>query len=169
MGGDGPTGLARELHAGLRAGGVTFAVYLPDSVLSGVEGLLEDDPDVVSVVCAREDEGVAVAAGAALAGRLPAALMEGSGVGYSGLILARAMSQGTPLVLVFSHTRARGSGHDYHVTSQMAGEGVCEGLGIPVAVVDGEATARRVAQEAAGAAASRRTVMAVAVPGDLRS
>ena len=102
-----------DAQAGLKAGGVTFSVSLPDSVLFGVEELLAQDPEVRSIVCAREDEGIAIAAGAALAGEVAVALMEGSGVGLSGLILARAKLQRTPLLVVFSHVMAMGDRFDY--------------------------------------------------------
>ena len=60
---------ARAVHAALRAGGVNFAVSLPDSVLHPVDRLLENDPDVQTFVCSREDEGVAMAVGAYLGGK----------------------------------------------------------------------------------------------------
>lgn len=145
-------------------------MFLPDSVLSGVERLLLGDPEVDTVVCAREDEGIAIAVGASLAGRFPVALMEGSGVGYSALMLARAVSQRTPLLLVFSHTRADSSPFDYHATSRVAGEAVCGGLAIPVVVVGEEADIARSRVEHAGRmAAGQRAVVAVAVAGHLRA
>src|SRR5713226_1590057 len=91
--------VAQAFHRGLRAGGVTFAVYVPDSLLDPIERLLDDDPDIQTVVCTREDEGVAVGMGAYLGGKLGVALMEGSGIGLSGLIFARAILQRTPLLL----------------------------------------------------------------------
>ena len=81
---------AVELYLGLKAGGVDFAVYLPDGTLPPVERLLRADPDIQTVQCAREDEGIAMAAGAYLGGKLPVALMEGSGLGYAALILSRS-------------------------------------------------------------------------------
>src|ERR1041384_3570255 len=75
---------AERFYRALREGGVDFAVYLPDSILDPLECLLEEDPEVQTVVCAREDEGIAIAQGAYLGGRLPVALMEGSGVVYGG-------------------------------------------------------------------------------------
>jgi sulfopyruvate decarboxylase TPP-binding subunit len=119
------------MYDALRSGGVNFAAYLPDSVLFWVSELLERDEAVQTVVCSREDEGVAVAVGAYLAGRLPVALMEGSGLGYCGLILARALLQRTPLLLLVSHTLALGDPHDYHGATRLAGEGLARGIGIP--------------------------------------
>ncbi|HVA24166.1 MAG TPA: hypothetical protein VMW62_07195, partial [Chloroflexota bacterium] len=56
-------------HRALRASGIDFAVYVPDSLLSGIDALLEADPDVQTVVCSREDEGIAIAMGAYLGGK----------------------------------------------------------------------------------------------------
>ena len=78
------------IHDGLRRGGVDLVVYLPESVLAAAIDRIEGDPAITTLVCSREDEGVAIAAGAALTGRMAALLMEGSGLGLSGLILARA-------------------------------------------------------------------------------
>ena len=40
--------------------------------------------------------------------------MEGSGLGLSGLILARGMVQRTPLLLLMGHADALGGQFDYH-------------------------------------------------------
>ena len=66
---------AAAFHRALRAGGVTFATYLPDSLLDPIERLLDDDPEVQTVICTREDEGIAIAMGAFLGGRLSVADM----------------------------------------------------------------------------------------------
>jgi sulfopyruvate decarboxylase TPP-binding subunit len=122
---------ARAFHRGLRAGGVDFAVYLPDSILDPIEALLEADPKVQTVVCAREDEGIAIAMGAALGGKTPVALMEGSGLGLSGLILARGLVQRTPLLLLVGHVGGLGGQFDYHAATRMVGQATLTGLGIP--------------------------------------
>src|SRR5262249_27879504 len=100
--------VAAAFHRAMRAGGVDFAVYVPDSLLDPIERLLEDDPAVQTVVCTREDEGIAIAMGAQLGGKVVAALMEGSGLGLSGLILARGLVQRSPTLLIASHDRALG-------------------------------------------------------------
>jgi sulfopyruvate decarboxylase subunit alpha len=127
--------VAQAFHRALRAGGVTFAVYLPDSLLDPIERLLEDDPDIQTVVCTREDEGIAIAMGACLGGKLGVALMEGSGLGLSSLILARGLLQRTPLLLIASHDRALGEQFDYHGATRMVGQATLESLGIPVVQV----------------------------------
>lgn len=163
------TEIAASLHSGLRAGGASFAVYLPDSVLSGVTRLLENDPAVTTVVCSREDEGVAIATGAALAGELPVVLMEGSGMGYCGLILARARSQRTPLLLIFSHVEAFGDGFDFHASSRVVGEATCRGLGIPYEVLRDATRAADLVEQALVTVRGQRAIVGIAVPGHLRS
>jgi sulfopyruvate decarboxylase subunit alpha len=86
------------------------------------------------VPCAREDEGIAIAVGLNLAGRTTICLMEASGLGYSGLILARAQVQKTPVVIVASHSRGGGEPFDYHGATILVSEGIFEGLGIPYEV-----------------------------------
>ena len=157
------------LAGGLLEGGLTFAVYLPDSGLYGTEQRLEDERAVTTVVCSREDEGVAIAAGAALAGEDCAVLMEGSGMGLSGLILARLVSQRTPLTLVFSHVRSHGDRFDYHLSARVAGEGTCRGLGIPYEVARDPEHLRAVVPALMSTARSQKTVVALAVPGTLKA
>jgi len=122
---------ATAFHRALRAGGVTVAVYVPDSLLDPIERLLDEDPEVCTIVCTREDEGIAIAMGAYLGGKLGVALMEGSGVGLSGLILARGLLQRTPVLVIASHDRALGIQFDYHGATRLVGQSTLEALGIP--------------------------------------
>lgn len=159
---------AEAIYGGLKAGGVTFGVYLPDSVLYDTERLIEADSDITSIVCAREDEGLAIACGASLSGERVVVLMEGSGMGLCGLILARAQSQRTPLLLIFSHVRSRGDRFDYHLSSRLAGEGTCIGLGIPYERVYSTTGLSELVKEMIETAVGQRTVVALAVPGSLK-
>lgn len=126
---------ATAFHRAMRAGGVTFAVYVPDSLLDPIERLLDDDPEVQTVVCTREDEGIAIAMGAALGGKLSVALMEGSGLGLSGLILARGLLQRTPVLIIASHDRVLGVQFDYHGATRLVGQSTLESLGIPCVAI----------------------------------
>ena len=83
-------------YEGFTTAGIDFAVFLPDSMLDGVEQLILERGGIDIYQCSREDEGVAIAMGAFLVGKRPVALMEGSGIGLSGLILARGVVQKTP-------------------------------------------------------------------------
>lgn len=153
-----------ELYRGLRQGGVDFAVHIPDSVLSGVSACLADDSHVQTLVCSREDEGLAIAAGAYLAGRMPVVLMEGSGVGYSGLILARLQIQRTPVLLLAGHSPALGERFDFHGATRMASAGVLSGLAIPQVLVDAPEKAALFAEQAAITVAGQKTCVALIIP-----
>jgi len=155
---------AQAFHRALRGGGVDFAVYLPDSVLDPIERLLEDDPEVQTVVCAREDEGIAIAQGAFLGGRLPVVLMEGSGLGLSGLVLARGLLQRTPLLLIAGHTRALGEPFDYHGATRLVGEATLAGLGIPSVVVSEVERIPTIVREALATIRGQRVPVGLFVP-----
>jgi sulfopyruvate decarboxylase subunit alpha len=144
--------------------GATLAIYLPDSVLTGVTRALDEDPRIPTIVCTREDEGAAIAAGAALAGGLPVLLMEGSGVGYCGLILARAQVMHAGFLLVASHSPALGERFDYHQASRVVGAGVFEGLGIPYVTPRSADELVDVAGQALETVRGQRTVVGVLVP-----
>jgi sulfopyruvate decarboxylase TPP-binding subunit len=149
----------KALYNGLKAGGADFFVHLPDSVLYPVISLLEKDPSVQVFTCAREDEGVAMAAGAYLAGKLPVVVMEGSGIGYSGLILARLLVARTPVLILASHSRVLGEPYDYHLAGSLSGEGVLKGLNIPFQVVDDVNRVSQVVKEALVTVRGQKTVV----------
>ena len=155
---------AQTFHRALRAAGVNFAVYVPDSLLAPIDALLEEDPDVQTVVCSREDEGIATAMGAFLGGKLPVALMEGSGLGMSGLILARGMLQRTPLLIVASHNRALGEQFDYHGATRMVGEATLAGLNIPYTVLRSAADIPTVVAESVLTVKGQRLPVGIFVP-----
>lgn len=122
-------------YDGFMAAGIDYAVFLPDSMLDGVEQLMLERGGIDIYQCSREDEGVAMAMGAFLVGRKPVALMEGSGIGLSALILARGIVQKTPTLLVIGHGSALGERYDYHGATRLVAEPVLEALGIPYHVL----------------------------------
>jgi sulfopyruvate decarboxylase subunit alpha len=162
-------GPAAAIHRGLRAGGVDVVVYLPESVLGAAMDLVEDDPAITSIVCAREDEGIAIAAGSALAGRMPAVLLEGSGLGLSGLILARTIVHHVPLLVIASHNRVLGESKAFHAATNLAGQATLDGLGIPYLLVTDAADLETWVHQAAVTAAAQRAVVALLVPPHLMS
>ncbi len=72
---------AKTIVANLEEAGFDFFTGVPDSILSGVIAALVERRRYVPAV--REDEAVAMAAGAFMAGKVPAVLMQNSGVGTS--------------------------------------------------------------------------------------
>lgn len=154
---------ADAVFSGIRKCGIRNVISLPDSVLFGIIERADGDPDVRHVPCTREDEGLAIAAGLWLGGELAAVLMEGSGLGYSGLILARMLRQRTPALVIASHNLVFGERHDYHAASRLAGAGTAAGLGIPSAVLASTAELADRVCDAGTTARSQREPIALLV------
>jgi sulfopyruvate decarboxylase subunit alpha len=127
-------GVVAAMHSALRDADISFAAYLPDTLNYPLARRLEGDPAMICVNCSREDEGVAMAMGAFLGGRWPVLLTEGSGLGLSGLILARGIVQRTPLLILASHNSALGERHDYGAATRRVTEPLLDALTIPYVI-----------------------------------
>jgi len=154
---------ARLMYRALREAGIDFVVYLPDSVLYPLQALAEHDPTLTAVCCTREDEGIAIASGAAYGGRWPAIIMEGTATGLSGLALAGLIVRRTPLLIVASHTAVLGIRAPHDDIACMTNEPILRALNIPVAVMHHLADAALVIRESQQAARVLMSPVAVAV------
>lgn len=65
---------------GIKAAGIDLVASLPDINLVDLIALLERDPSIIHVPLCREEEGIGIAAGAYLGGRMPAVLMQNAGL-----------------------------------------------------------------------------------------
>lgn len=151
-------------YQGFIAAGINFAVYLPDSMLDGIEQLMLDRGGIEAYQCSREDEGIAMAMGAFLVGKRPVTLMEGSGIGMSGLILARGIVQKTPTMLIIGHNSTLGERFDYHGATRLVAEPVLRSLDIPYHVLFDPADIRRVIIEAQATIEGQRLPVGILVP-----
>ncbi|MDB5617250.1 thiamine pyrophosphate-dependent enzyme [Tardiphaga sp.] len=89
------------LYEGLKENGIDFAVGLPCSGFSAVQGLLFEDTSFDYVSVPHEGGGLGLCAGAWLAGRRPAALIENFGLFASVYHLLRGhMSYGIPTLIL---------------------------------------------------------------------
>jgi sulfopyruvate decarboxylase subunit alpha len=96
--------LAQSLVDGLRAAGINFITYLPETRLSEMIPLLQADRSMQMVPVGSEAEGVSIAAGAALGGKVVASYMEGTGVYVSCYnILTVGVRYGVPMLLLVSY------------------------------------------------------------------
>lgn len=151
-------------YEGFKAAGIDFAVYLPDSMLDGIEQLMIERGDIEMYQCSREDEGIAMAMGAFLVGKRPVTLMEGSGIGMSALILARGIVQKTPTLLIAGHNSTLGERYDYHGATRMVAEPVLRALDIPYHVLFDPAEIRKVVVEAQATVEGQRIPVGILVP-----
>jgi sulfopyruvate decarboxylase subunit alpha len=158
------TGAAEQIAGAMAGNGVDLAIVLPDSVLHAVSHVLASDPRVRLVNCAREDEGVAIAMGTAFAGGRPAVLMEGSGIGYAGLALARAAAVNrAEILLVVGHTWTLGERFHYHAATRQALR-ILDELQIPNHTLQHVDQAEMVFGEILKTMSGQRTPVAVLVP-----
>lgn len=168
----GPRGLvayredvAQLFFDSLRASGVDFAVLLPDTVLHAVNRRLIEEPGVQTVFCSREDEGIAVAVGAFWGGRKPVVLMEGSGIGLSALVLARAIAQRSPTLIVASHSSVLGERFNYHAATRLVTQPVLDALRVPYHVLRTPEEIPLVVREILVTMTGLRLPVAILVPG----
>ncbi|MCP9438495.1 MAG: thiamine pyrophosphate-binding protein [Nitrospira sp.] len=90
-----------EFVQSLQAIGVNFFTGVPDSILGGIIAELMNRGLYVPAV--REDEAVGMAAGAYMAGRMPAVLMQNSGLGTSlNTLISLNMIYRQPCLLIVS-------------------------------------------------------------------
>jgi thiamine pyrophosphate-dependent acetolactate synthase large subunit-like protein len=127
--------VAQVFADSLKVNGIAFSVLLPDSVLHPLNELLLADAAVETVICSREDEGIAIAAGAGWGGRRSAVSMEGSAIGLSGLILARAAVQRSPTLVLASHSTVLGERFGYHAATRAVTQPILVALRIPYLVL----------------------------------
>ena len=98
------SGLAEGLVGALRAAGIDFVTYLPETRLSQILPLMQADPSFQLVPVGSEAEGVSIAAGAALGGKIVASYMEGTGVYVSCYnILTVGVRYGVPMLLLVGY------------------------------------------------------------------
>lgn len=82
---------------------------MPCVYLSKVLELVENDKDITHIPVNREEEGFGIAAGAYIAGKNTAILMQNSGLGNSVNVLASLyLFYGIPILMVISHRGTKG-------------------------------------------------------------
>lgn len=97
----GRSSFGRVLYDGLKENGIDFAVGLPCSGFTAAQALLMEDAQIDYVPVAHEGTGIGLCAGAWLAGKRPAALIENFGLFASAYHLLRGhMSFGLPTLIV---------------------------------------------------------------------
>src|SRR5689334_18443702 len=95
------TELANRLVQALKQSGINFVTYLPETRLSQILPLLQNESAIELVPVASEAEAVTIAAGATLGGRQAAVYLENTGVYVSTYSLLTVGKQlGVPVILI---------------------------------------------------------------------
>jgi len=122
----------RQIVEIIERAGVDLVCSVPCNLLGGILRLLPDMRSIRHVPVTREEEGVGIAAGAALAGRRPLLLMQNSGLGNCVNALASLTGlYGLPLFLLMSY---RGGERELIAAQKPMGQAaprVLDALGIP--------------------------------------
>ena len=136
---------ARQLYGRVRNHGIDFFVSVPCSLLDEVIEILETDKDVTYTPVTREEEGIGILAGAYLAGRRPAIVMQNSGYGnIVNAICSLTNYYNIPIVMLVSHRGSAGERIEAQVPMGEAVQGVMEASGVKCVSVEHPAELDRV-------------------------
>jgi sulfopyruvate decarboxylase subunit alpha len=138
---------ARQILAGLKEAGINLVASVPDINMLQLINLLYEDKEIAHVPVGREEEGIGVCAGAHLAGKQTAMLMQNGGLlnSCNGLTTT-ALQFGIPILLLIYYAGDMGD-NAFHMVG-LATEPVLHGLGIKYTVMRDPA---KVKQDIAGA------------------
>lgn len=96
--------LAKTLVQSLKAAGINFITYLPESRLSEILPFIQADSHFTAIPAANEAEAVTIAAGAVLGGKQAAVYLENTGLFVSSYSLLTVGKQlGVPILLVTAY------------------------------------------------------------------
>ena len=122
---------SKLVYDALVAAGVEVVSALPETWLVHLIRLAEDDPEMILVRLAKEEEGVGVSAGAHLAGRRSAMLMQNHGLLQSvNGIVSLAQLYKIPLLLVISDRGHLGEPDPWQTEGGKTTRRILDALGI---------------------------------------
>ena len=131
--------LANRTVAGLKAAGINFVSYIPETRLSEILPLMKADESFTLVPVASEAEAVGIAAGASLGGKGPAVYMEGTGLFVSTYnLLTIGERYGVPMLLLIAYVGSFEDQRNSYLFSHYGNKtkGILETLGIQYLIVD---------------------------------
>ena len=149
---------ARQILTGLKEAGIDLVASVPDINLLELINLLYEDREITHVPVGREEEGIGVCAGAHLAGKHSALLMQNGGLlnSCNGLTTT-ALQFGIPVLLLVYYAGDMGD-NAFHMVGLVT-EPVLRGLGIKYTVMREPAKVKQdIAGAVTAAAASKRPV-----------
>lgn len=128
---------AEQIARALKKHGVEIVAYLPESWLSRLLTLIESDGSFKMVRLTREEEGIAICCGAALAQIRSALIIQNSGLLSAGnTMMTLAQAYALPVLMLISY---RGDARDpsfYQVPKGRVTERVLNAYGIPYVVTN---------------------------------
>src|ERR1700753_1732108 len=125
------------VYQALKKCGIGLVSALPETWLVHLIRMAEDDPQMILVRLAKEEEGVGISAGAHFAGVKSAMLMQNHGflASINGIV-SLAQLYRIPLVMVVSHRGGFGEEHPGQTEGGGVTEHVLDALRIPYLTLD---------------------------------
>jgi sulfopyruvate decarboxylase subunit alpha len=125
------------IYDGLKSCGIRLVSALPETWLVHLIRLAEDDPDMILVRLAKEEEGVGISAGAHLAGVKSAMLMQNHGflASVNGIVSCAQLYR-IPLLMLISHRGEFGERDPWQTEGGGVTEELLRSLRIPYALLD---------------------------------
>ncbi len=113
-----------RLYERLRSNGLDFFASVPCKLLDGLLKRLGEDDEILYTPVSREEDGVGILAGAYMAGRKPALVMQNSGFGNSVNAVCSLLNYyKIPIIFVISH---RGSEGEPVAAQKVMGDAVAD-------------------------------------------
>jgi sulfopyruvate decarboxylase subunit alpha len=154
------TSHSRIVYDALKASGVRLVSALPETWLVHLIRMAEDDPEMILVRLAKEEEGVGISAGAHLAGVPSAMLMQNHGflASINGIVSCAQLYR-IPLLMLISHRGEFGERDPWQTEGGAVTEHLLAALRIPFTRLDRpDNVAREIAKASTLARSSNKPV-----------
>jgi len=148
------------IYDALKECGIQLLSALPETWLVHLIRLAEDDPDMILVRLAKEEEGVGISAGAHLAGMKSAMLMQNHGflASINGIVSCAQLYR-IPLLMLISYRGEFGERDPWQTEGGGVTEDLLRALHIPFAHLDHpDHVTRRIAKAATLASSANKPV-----------
>jgi len=156
---------AEILKESMKAAGINFVVYVPDSWNYQLQRKVIEDQSFFSVGMVREDEAMATAMGAFVGGKNSAIIAEASGIALSALALGwlGGLFRMATLIIT-SHTPALGENADYHAVTRTVTFPILSALNVQSIILDDIKDAGRIFKQAQMTVKGQVVPICIALP-----
>jgi sulfopyruvate decarboxylase subunit alpha len=159
---------SKLVYDALKASGIRMMSSLPETWLVHLIRMADEDPEMIMVRLAKEEEGVGVSAGAHFAGVPSAMLMQNHGflASINGIVSFAHLYK-IPLLMLISHRGSFGERDPWQTQGGSVTEAVLRSLSIPYCFLDSRETAEKRIRDAYTLAGSSLQPVAVLLTRDL--
>jgi sulfopyruvate decarboxylase subunit alpha len=159
---------SKVIYEGLKECDIRLVSALPETWLVHLVRLTDEDPEMILVRLAKEEEGVGISAGAHFAGVKSAMLMQNHGflASINGIVSFAHLYK-IPLLMLISYRGSFGERDPWQTQGGNVTEPVLRTLGIPYFLLDARETAKKRIRQAQTLAESSMQPVALLLARDL--